>query len=322
MPEDEDVPPRTGVDSRAGATSASYQHRLLNQREEFDLGERISRGVVAQQLMDGLPEADASVRSALHLHMADGKRAADELALHNMRLVQKIANGYRWASGAALEFEDLVNEGYLGLARAVRGFDHTRNLKFSTYATWWIRQSIDRSIADKARSIRIPIHVRDELRRLLKAETALIETKGRATYRELAELTQTSEERIQMLLTWKEGVTSLDRVVGPDGGATLGDLVASRDLNAPETQAEQAELSELFQDMLSSLTGRERLVITERFGLEDGRIRTLEEIAKQLVVTRERIRQIETKALAKLRHPGSTRRLSGYFNSPPPPIES
>jgi RNA polymerase primary sigma factor len=285
------------------------RHRILTAEEERHLAQRREVGELARQaLSDGLvPEA---ARPDLERQVADGDRASEELYLSNVRLVISIASKYQ---NRGMELDDLVQEGLIGLHRAVEKFDWTRGFKFSTYATWWVRQAVTRALADKGRLIRIPVHMVETIHRVRREHWKMLHELGREpTAEELAEKLGIYPERLSEIQQFDRRFVSLDRPIG-DGGTTLADLVSANHLASPEESAEKALLTEAIDGVLEQLTERERRVVRLRFGLDDGQLHTLEEVGKEFGVTRERIRQIEHKTLAKLAHPKRSARLLAYL---------
>jgi RNA polymerase primary sigma factor len=278
---------------------------LLTAAEEMVLGRAVAEGQIARRrLMESVPLDVA--RSELLRRAERGDIARARLIEANLRLVVSIAKRYL---GYGLPLLDLVQEGNLGLMRAVEKFDYRRGFKFSTYATWWIRQSVGRAVMDQARVIRLPVHLQERLRRLERAERALVQDLGREIDEsELAESLQISVEEIQAMRRHAEAITSLDAPVGTEEDATVGDLVAGPE--APlEESVEAEERKSVVEQMLDSLLPREATVLRLRFGFEDDRRWTLEEIGVKIGVTRERARQIEAEALLKLRHPRNAQML-------------
>jgi len=280
---------------------------LLTAAEEVRLAQRLEAGVHARERLEvatgfGVPDLlDDEERASLEAVAADGALARQQLTEANLRLVVSIAKRY---VGRGMALLDLVQEGNIGLMRAVEKFDYTKGFKFSTYATWWIRQAITRSIADQARTIRIPVHMVETMNKVQRMQRQLLSDLNREpTLEEIAEKVEMTPERVQEILRLGQDPLSLEAPLGEEDGSSIGDFVADPNAVAPAAAADLAQLQADIREALEELNPREREVVMLRFGLADGQVRTLEEVGKAFGVTRERIRQIESKTLAKLRHP-------------------
>lgn len=284
---------------------------LLAPEEETALAKRLERGRRAQYKLDrnGYDEGDV-IR--LRREVIQGDRARDHLIKANTRLVVSIAKKYM---GQGVPFSDLIQEGNLGLMKAVEKFDYRRGYKFSTYATWWIRQAITRALADQGRTIRVPVHMSDRIRKLHQVSRQLEQVWGRKpTPEELAVEMELEPSKVRWMLRVSRHPVSLERPVGEEEDSELGNFIEDMDAPTPPDAAYHHMLQEKLEDVLSTLTPREARILRLRFGLQNGRSYTLEEVGKKFGLTRERIRQIEGQALRKLRHPRRSRQLRDYLS--------
>ena len=285
---------------------------LLNTEQEIDLAKRLERGLNAQKRLDKL-NGSASLRRRAELegHIEDGRGAREHLIKANTRLVVSIAKKY---IGRGVPFLDLIQEGNLGLMKAVEKFDYRRGFRFSTYATWWIRQTITRAIADQGRTIRVPVHMSDRIRRLYKAARQLEQVLGRKpSPEEIAVELNCDSRKVQWMLKVSWRPLSLERPVGEDDDTEFGSFIEDESTPTPTQTAHQNLLREKMEEVLATLTPREARILRLRFGLQNGRSYTLEEVGQKFGLTRERIRQIEGKALRRLRHPRRARQLRDYL---------
>jgi len=288
---------------------------LLTGKQEVVLAKKIEAGLAATARLDEAHERgerlDRADERRLERIEAEGLNAKRHLIEANLRLVVSIAKRY---VGRGMHLLDIMQEGNLGLIRAVEKFDYTRGFKFSTYATWWIRQAITRSIADQARTIRIPVHMVETINKLIRTQRQLLQEFGReATPEEIGEKMELTGERVREILKLAQDPVSLETPIGDEGDSQLGDFLTDSDAVVPAEAASFSMLQEQLGTVLGGLADRERKVIELRFGLVDGHPRTLEEVGREFGVTRERIRQIESKTLVKLRHPSRSGKLKDYL---------
>ena len=295
---------------------------LLSADEEIELAQNMEDGAVATEKINVLKgridvaseEEKAEIKEEIKTLQRDVDKGADakkRLAEANLRLVVSIAKRY---VGRGMLFLDLIQEGNLGLIKAVEKFDYKKGYKFSTYATWWIRQAITRAIADQARTIRIPVHMVETINKLIRVSRQLLQELGREpSPEEIAKEMNMPVERVREILKISQEPVSLETPIGEEEDSHLGDFIKDDNVPVPADAAAFTLLKEQLEEVLGTLTEREQKVLTLRFGLEDGRARTLEEVGKEFNVTRERIRQIEAKALRKLRHPSRSRKLKDYL---------
>ena len=322
IPEEEIVDPNTLVDSFAIDDPVRMYLKeigkvdLLTPEREIELAQAMSAGNMAKEQLEELEqmgeEIPAEVREELDKAIKAGKKAEQQLAEANLRLVVSIAKRY---VGRGMLFLDLIQEGNLGLIKAVEKFDYTKGYKFSTYATWWIRQAITRAIADQARTIRIPVHMVETINKVIRVNRQLLQELGHdPTPEETAAEMGMPVEKVREILKIAQEPVSLETPIGEEEDSHLGDFIEDEGASEPSEAASFTLLKEQLVDVLSTLTPREEKVLKLRFGIEDGRTRTLEEVGKEFNVTRERIRQIEAKALRKLRHPSRSKKLKDFLN--------
>jgi RNA polymerase primary sigma factor len=283
---------------------------LLTAEEEVMLAKRMERGEIARKQMAA--GVDDSVSQEQYLwEIRDGERAQEHLIKANSRLVVSVAKKY---VGRGVPFLDLIQEGNIGLIRAVNKFDYTRGYKFSTYATWWIRQAVTRAIADQGRTIRVPVHMYEQINRLTRASRQLVQELGRdPTTEEIAEVLDVPARKVEQIIRVSQRPLSLEMPVGEEEDSYLGDFIEDEDAQSPTDAASQQLLREVIDEIFASLTPREVRILQLRFGLVDGYSYTLEEVGRKFGVTRERIRQIEAQALGRLRHPSRSRKLRDYL---------
>jgi len=283
---------------------------LLTADEEVSLAKRMERGRDARQKLT-LGADDPNERDRLLLAVKDGQAAQEHLIKANSRLVVSVAKKY---VGRGVPFLDLIQEGNIGLIRAVKKFDYRRGYKFSTYATWWIRQAVTRAIADQGRTIRVPVHMYEQINRLTRTSRQLVQELGRdPTTDEIAERLGVPPRKVEQIIRVSQRPLSLEMPVGEEEDSYLGDFIEDADADSPTDSASQTMLRQVIDEIFESLTPREVRILQLRFGLVDGYSYTLEEVGKKFGVTRERIRQIEAQALGRLRHPSRSRKLRDYL---------
>ena len=285
---------------------------LLSTEEEVELARRLENGyLAAEKLGNGIASLSTEEIEQLRVYVNEGLAARDHLIKANTRLVVSIAKKY---IGRGVPFLDLIQEGNLGLMKAVEKFDFRRGFRFSTYATWWIRQTITRAIADQGRTIRVPVHMSDRIRRLYKAARQLEQTNGRKpTPEEIADVLDLEPRKVQWMLRVSWQPLSLEHPVGEEEDSELGSFIEDDTTPTPTDSVQDHLLREKVEELLSTLTPREARILRLRFGLQNGRSYTLEEVGQKFGLTRERIRQIEGKALRRLRHPRRSRQLRDYL---------
>lgn len=289
------------------------KHPLLTREQEVELSKQHHQGRKAEVRLkelekDGLKPEE---RSRLESLISQGSKAKETLVKSNFRLVISIAKGYR---GRGMDFQDLFQEGNIGLMKAIDKFDPKRGNKFSTYATWWIRQALSRAVADQGRTIRVPVHASEEQNQLQRIRAQLTEKLGREPItEELAKELGLPEKKVKKIQSIPAIVISLDMPIGEDKGSYLGEFIEDVDGLPPSDEAAREVIGKQLREAVDSLTDREAEVLRLRFGLEDGNSRTLEEVGREVGVTRERVRQIQAEALRKLRHPSRARKLEEYL---------
>jgi RNA polymerase primary sigma factor len=318
--------PRAGAERGSGSSDPVRVYlkeigrvALLTGSEEVSLAKRIEAGSQAAERLaelevaGRLDELDVSARRRLERTHRDGERAKSDLIQANLRLVVSIAKRY---VGRGMHLLDLIQEGNLGLMRAVEKFDHTKGFKFSTYATWWIRQAITRAIADQARTIRIPVHMVESINKVHRIQRQMMqELEREPTIEELAAKVDMTPDRVREIMRISQDPLSLDSPVGETDDSQLSDFIEDTQADAPAEMAARNMLGKAVVEALSELSDREKEVVRLRFGLDDGQARTLEEVGREFGVTRERIRQIEAKTLAKLRNPNRSQKLRDYLEA-------
>ncbi|MBC8993107.1 RNA polymerase sigma factor [Micromonospora chalcea] len=286
--------------------------KLLTAAQEVELSKRIEAGLFAEEKLATCTPVSAELRADLALIAAEGRAAKDHLLEANLRLVVSIAKRY---TGRGMAFLDLIQEGNLGLIRAVEKFDYTKGYKFSTYATWWIRQAITRAMADQARTIRIPVHMVEVINKLGRIQRELLQDLGREpTPEELAKEMDITPEKVLEIQQYAREPISLDQTIGDEGDSQLGDFIEDSEAVVAVDAVSFSLLQDQLQQVLQTLSEREAGVVRLRFGLTDGQPRTLDEIGQVYGVTRERIRQIESKTMSKLRHPSRSQVLRDYLD--------
>jgi RNA polymerase sigma factor (sigma-70 family) len=311
-PEEALVPTQLTTDLVRQYLNDAGRHALLTKEDEADLAKRYQAGLHADRLLSERNDLPAKRRAQLQMIGRDGERSKERMVQANLRLVVPQARKF---SGRDLDFIELIQEGNLGLLRAVEKFDHTKGYKFSTYAVWWIRQALQRGVASKARTIRVPAHVWELYGKLRAAELRLRQQKGGdPTEEEIAAEVDLTPDRVREVREAMQDLVSLDRPIGEDGDATMGDLIADADSVDPADTAQEVDALSQIEAALDALDDRERTILVLRFGLHGEEPQTLEQIGEHFGLTRERIRQMQNRALAKLRHPSRAHNLSGLLS--------
>ena len=315
----DDIVSSIGTPSQADDPIKMYlkeigQIPLLSTNRELELSRTVQQGLIAEDILNmvlkGKKEMSEEEQAKLRACVEEGQDARVILIESNLRLVVSIAKRYL---GRGMQLQDLIQEGNMGLMKAVNKFDPTKGFKFSTYATWWIRQAITRAIADQARTIRIPVHMVETINKFIRAQRQLLQDLGReATPEELSEYMKLPLDKVREIQKISQEPVSLETPIGEEEDSHLGDFIQDDNMPVPAEAATFTLLREQLYGVLETLGEREQKVLMLRFGLEDGKARTLEEVGKEFNVTRERIRQIEAKALRKLRHPSRSRKLKDY----------
>ncbi|HEY3736151.1 MAG TPA: RNA polymerase sigma factor SigB [Jatrophihabitans sp.] len=287
---------------------------LLTAAEEVEISKRIEAGLYAAHLLETEKRVGAVRKRELSAIIRDGDRAKDHLVQANLRLVVSLAKRY---TGHGMPFLDLIQEGNMGLIRAVEKFDYTKGFKFSTYATWWIRQAISRAMADQSRTIRLPVHLVEQVNKMQRMRRELNQQLGReVTHAELGHELDITEDRVRELIDLSRDLVSLDQTVGADDDASLGDFIADQQATgAAEEAVEEQFMRNQLRTVLDSLEAREAAVVRMRYGLDGGQPKTLDEIGREFKLSRERIRQIERETMAKLRHPSRSQVLRDFLGA-------
>ncbi|MBW3659532.1 MAG: sigma-70 family RNA polymerase sigma factor [Actinobacteria bacterium] len=311
-PEETLVPTQLTTDLVRQYLNDAGRHALLTKEDEADLAKRYQAGLHADRMLSDRDDLTPKRRAQLQMISRDGARSKERMVQANLRLVVPQARKF---SGRDLDFIELIQEGNLGLLRAVEKFDHTKGYKFSTYAVWWIRQALQRGVASKARTIRVPAHVWELYGKLRAAELRLRQSKGSdPTEEEIAAEVDLTPERVREVREAMQDLVSLDRPIGEDGDATMGDLIADADSVDPADTAQEVDALSQIEAALDALDERERIILILRFGLNGEEPQTLEQIGEHFGLTRERIRQMQNRALAKLRHPSRAHNLTGLLS--------